>query len=645
MCGIFGHYVRARGASADPALIERMAKRLVHRGPDGFGTYHAGRLAMGAGRLAIIDLSAPAGPIFNEDRTVSVVFNGEIYNYRELRTELERAGHHFRTATDTEVIVHGYEQWGSDVVKRLRGMFALCLYSEHDERMLLTRDRAGEKPLYYAFLDDEFIFTSEIKALFEHPHMPTQVNASAMPLYLTFGYVPPPQTLFAGIEKLAPGELMILERGVLVHRERYWQPYMDTTGHDFRYADAVRQVRTAVTEAVETRMISDVPVGAFLSGGLDSTAVVALMAQATPNPVRTFTVGFDFGADAKNDQKFNVDMRYARVAADHYRTDHHSITIKVDDRLTDLLPRLVWHMDEPVAQQSIIQTAYVSALARRMGVPVLLSGDAGDELFAGYTHYRADRLLESYQSILPPLRNRVLSPLLSRVQRTEKLIEKSRIISPAARYLAWMRMIDPAHLPGLLQDQALARSASEHVSAIFDPILLRPKTAHFADRIAYASFNLWIAEDSNMRVDKMSMAMSVEARAPLEDHPLVDLAFRLPLEYKLRGGDFKRVFKDAVRDLIPAAILKRPKWGFVPPTSEWLRTVFRPLVERYMSPERLHASGIFNARQVCELVEAHRAKRSYELWTIWPILVFQLWHALYIERDLTVAPLTATELV
>lgn len=641
MCGIFGHYTLN---GANPALIERMAKRLAHRGPDGYGLHHTERLAFGAGRLAIIDLSAPAGPVFNEDRSISVVFNGEIYNYRGLRSELERFGHYFRTATDTEILVHGYEQWGTGVIERLRGMFAFCLYDTPGERLILARDRGGEKPLYYAFLYDEFIFASEIKALFEHPDMPRCVNAEALPVYLSLGYVPPPQTMFGGIEKLASGEMMIVERGKMVQRRRYWQPAMDTTSSHASYSETVQNVREAIMEAVQTRMISDVPIGAFLSGGLDSSAVVALMAEATPHPVRTFTVGFDFGNDAENDRKFNVDSRYAQLAANYFKTEHHNITIKVDERLTSLLPRLVYHMDEPVSQQSIIQTAYVAAWARQAGVPVLLSGDAGDELFAGYTHYRADRMLERYQMIPRILREGFMTPLLGRFERTQKIAEKSRISDPTKRYLAWMRMIDPDRLPEIVCDKALAEHANELIALHLNPFLAAPKTRHFADRIAYTSYNLWIPEDSNMRMDKMSMAMSIEARAPLEDHPLTDLAFSIPLEYKLRKGDFKRVFKDSIRDLIPKSILERPKWGFAPPTSEWLRTVFKPLVDRHLSKEKLLAGGYFEPSAIRNLIDSHHDKRSYELWTIWPLLIFQLWHSIYIEGDLTAAPLSPSEL-
>jgi asparagine synthase (glutamine-hydrolysing) len=632
MCGIFGQY--KRGGAADPALVERMALALAHRGPDGYGTYAHGPLAFGAGRLAIIDLKAPAGPIFNEDRQVAVVYNGEIYNYRALRTELEAAGHHFATLTDTEVIVHGYEQWGADVVGRLRGMFGLCIWDEPAERLLLARDRAGEKPLYYAQLDGEFLFASEIKALFERPGLKRAVNPEALLTYLTLGYAPAPATMFEDIEKVFPGEMLLVDRNGL-RRERYWQPQMNTLAPR-DYGQTVREVRDRLTEAVEMRLMSDVPIGAFLSGGVDSTAVVALMGRALGRPVHTFTVGFDMPEGSKGDTKFNVDARYAALAAEKLKTDHHIINIKQDESLAELLPYLVYGMDEPVAQQAIIQTAHVAALARASGVPVLLTGDAGDELFAGYTHYRADRKLERYLGIPGPLRNGLITPLLERLpsEGARSLAGKSKQIDPINRYLAWKRMFGLDQLPDVLADSQAAKGAYRALETALRPMLDAPHTRYYADRLAFAGLASWVAEDSNMRVDKMSMQMSIESRAPFEDHRLIELGLSIPLEHKLRGGDFKVVLKDAVADLVPGEILRRPKWGFIPPLSEWLRTWLRPLVDTYLSPEYVRAAGFFNPTAVSRLVDEHIIQRQYRLSEVWTLLIFHLWHALYIEQCL-----------
>lgn len=633
MCGIFGHF-HPNGADGD--LIERMARRLVHRGPDGYGTAHRGALAFGSGRLSIIDLAAGFQPIFSEDRRVGVVFNGEIYNYKLLRAELEHAGHHFATRTDTEVIVHGYEAWGEGVLDRLRGMFALCIWDETHERLLLARDRTGEKPLYYAPLSGgELVFASEIKALFEHPGLTPQVNDAALPHFLILGYVPPPETMFAGVCKLAPGEKLIAERGKL-DKAFYWQARISSVDPP-PYAEAVKQVRAAVTESVEMQMMSDVPIGAFLSGGIDSTIVVSLMQSLSRQPVQTFTVGFDMPPGSKNDQKFNVDSRYAALVAGRFGTHHHTITIRQDEHLAALLPHLVYAMDEPISIPTMIQTVYVAALARRCGVPVMLGGDAGDELFLGYSHYRMDRLLERYRAIPQLVRASVLTPFLehlpsARFESVRKLAQKSRLTDPADRYLTWTRIIDGERLPDLL---AGANGGLESVRASLRPFLAMPQTRHFAQRAAYAELRLPMAENINMRVDKMSMAMSVEARSPLQDYRLVELALGLPLEYKLRRGGFKTVLKDAFADRIPAEVLARPKWGFTPPASDWLRTGLRSLVETVLSPEHVAAVGVFRSETISRLIHAHIVERKYELWSIWSALIFHLWYALYIDHSLT----------
>ena len=412
MCGIFGHY--AIDGSADESLVQGMAARLAHRGPDGDGTYRSadGVLAFGAGRLAIIDLVAPAGPLFNEDGMVGVAFNGEIYNYRDLRRELEAAGHHFATDTDTEVIVHGYEQWGAAVFEHLRGMFGIALWDECEKRLLLGRDRTGEKPLYYAEIGGELIFASEIKALLLHPGLRPAVNMDALPHFMAVGYTPPPLTMFAGVNKLAPGEMLIMDAdGKRI--QRYHTFEMDTRHTDLSYDEAVTAVREALTEAVEMRLMSDVPVGAFLSGGLDSTAVVALMAKTMGRPVETFTVGFDFADDDRNNIKFNVDQRHGANASKALGTNHHEITVSMDESLSEVFPYFVAALDEPVAQHAIVQTAYVAALARTHDIPVLLAGDAADELFLGYTHYRADQKLARYLVLPRLLRTGLLDPALS----------------------------------------------------------------------------------------------------------------------------------------------------------------------------------------------------------------------------------------
>jgi asparagine synthase (glutamine-hydrolysing) len=634
MCGIFGQYIPGQQASTD--LMQQMATALAHRGPDGYGIHAEGPLAMGAGRLAIIDLAAPAGPLFNEDKQVGVVFNGEIYNHRALRQQLQAQGHVFSTATDTEVLVHAYEEWGEGLLPYLRGMFAFCIYDVARRRLLLARDRLGEKPLYYAQLTGgEFVFASEVKALLRHPGVHPRLAREHVPLYLTLGYTPPPHTLFAGIHKLGPGELLRVNTVGQIDRERYYLAPMRTPASisDDDYAASVTTTRRAVEDAVRSRMISDVPVGAFLSGGVDSTSVVALMQRELDQPLHTFTVGFDFERGGHGDAKFNVDAHYAQIAADALGTQHHSITIP-EKQLADVLPHLIYQMDEPLAQYAIVQTAYVAALARQHGVPVLLTGDAGDELFLGYNHYRADRVLARYLALPGLLRNTLLTPLMARVQRTRELARKARNTDPVRRYLEWMRILSIEAADALRpENQQDVQAIESALNRELLPYLQHPDVQHFAERISYASLNLWLPEDSNMRVDKMAMLMSIEARAPLEDHHLAEWALSLPLTAKLRQGDFKRVYKDAIADLVPESILQRPKWGFTPPMSDWLRTVLRPLVQRVLAPEYVAQVGVFDVGAVQRIVHEHITEHKYRLKPLWTLFVFHLWHALYIDES------------
>lgn len=631
MCGIFGHY-DTRGA--DPALVDRMARRLTHRGPDGYGTFYQSTLAFGAGRLAIIDLSAPAGPLFSEDCLTAVVFNGEIYNYKSLRAELERAGHRFATRTDTEVIVHGYEQWGSGVLERLQGMFAVGIWDAHAETLVLARDRMGEKPLYFAPLQGgEVVFASEVKALFEHPRIRRAVNVDAMPEYVVLGIVAPPHTLFEGIYKLAPAEMMTIKRDGIASA-RYWHPRYDTAKAP-SYTEAVRLVRETVTGAVDRQMMSDVPVGAFLSGGVDSSTVVALMRQFSPYPVRTFTVGFAAQPGSPEDVKFNVDVRYAAQAAQHFKTDHRVITIPNDERISWLLPHLIHSLDEPISMPTIIQTVFVSALARVHGVPVLLSGEGSDEAFFGYNHYRAEQTLGRYLRVPGLLRNAVLNPLFERLpnEALNKLARKAQQTQPEARYLEWLRRVDHSRARDLLKTLKSASDSAAILTGILRPHLAAQGSRSFVEQVAWADGRLVLAENMNMRVDKMCMAMSVEARAPFQDVSVAELAYRLPVSYKL-GGDFKRILKDAMHGIVPDNILKRPKWGFNPPISDWMRTILRPLIESTLTRERVEAVGIFRPETVEAVKKAHLYEHKYELWSVWTTLIFHLWYGLYIDQSI-----------
>lgn len=646
MCGIYGH-LSSKGA--DIELVEKMGEALKHRGPDGSSTYQDGQLAFGATRLAIIDLSAPPGVLFNEDHRVAVVFNGEIYNYRALRADLEIYGHRFTTRTDTEVLVHGYEEWGIKLLERLRGMFAFALWD--GQQLFLARDRLGEKPLYYALWGGDFHFASELKALLNSPKASRRLDQQALLCYMTLGYAPPPLTPFEDIHKLGAGEYVLVTTAG-VRKERYWQPPAEPEErHPMPYAEAVRQVRRALETAVENCLISDVPVGVFLSGGVDSSATTALAARALGAQLQTFTVGYDYPQGSKEDLKFNVDVRYAELVAKRLGVQHHIIRIKQDESLAQVLPSLIYSLEEPMPQPTAIQVAYVAALARLCGVPVMLNGEVSDELFFGYDHYRSDYRFAQYLKVPAPLREALLNPIFRRLpkrfQALRHLAERSAIAEPLARYLTWVQLVAPQRYSSWLQkaDEGTAQAHWQAIGSVVLPWLMAPRTRHFTARIPYAELNLNVAEHINMRIDKMSMALSVETRSPFQDYPLAELALRLPLGYKLNVRRTKIVLRDAVRDLLPEAVLRRPKWGFFSPISKWLRGALRPLVERYLAPSHVAEVGLFKPEAVQEIVQAHHGTQRYEMWAIWGLLVFHLWHALYVSGKLTLdAPLSATQL-
>lgn len=628
MCGIYG--VHATHPQEHLDTIQAMAASMLHRGPDGHGHWHDEQIVIGQTRLAIIDLTAPAGPLHNETGELAVVFNGEIYNHAALRAQLGRSGHIFRTKTDTEVLVHGYEEWGLGLLEHLRGMFAFALWDATKGHLWLVRDRFGQKPLYYTRREDQLWFASEIKALFVASAAQPQVEHAALPYYLTLGYVPPPLTMFAGIHKLAAGHFA-LYNGESLTIEHYYQPMPRAMSEIRSYSQGFVAVRAYTALAVESQLVSDVPVGAFLSGGVDSSAIVAQMKWMSANPIQTFTAGFEFAPGSYGDQKFNVDAHYAQQVAAHLGTEHHALTIS-DDLVPRLLSQLIYQMDEPIAQHSIIQTAAIAALARQRDVPVLLSGDAGDELFLGYAHYQADQRLSLMQRLPRSLRHGILAQLFERVPRLQAYAHKLHADDPTTRYLEWMRFMYAEEAADLLDASIDGETIQVALQNVLAPLLTTLETQHFAERIAYASLNLWIPEDSNMRLDKMTMLAGVEARAPLLDHTFVESALGLPMRYKLRGGDTKRVFKDAARPLLPKAVLDRPKWGFIPPTSDWLRTNLRPLVTTVLAPEAVAEAGLCDAALVTRLVDEHLTKKAYHLKSVWALLVLHLWYRLHIRQ-------------
>lgn len=627
MCGICGIL-----GSPNQAILKRMTDSIAHRGPDGEGYFCQNEIGLGFRRLAIIDLTTGDQPIFSENRQIVTVFNGEIYNYRLLRAELEAHGHLFSTRTDTEVLVHGYEQWGIDLVHKLRGMYAFAIWDTLQKRLLLVRDRMGQKPLYYARWGENFLFASEIKALLAHPDSRRVLNRERLPEYLSLGYVLPPNTLLEGIHKLPPGSFLTMEAGQSPLIQEYWRPTLSSNPDSS--PENTARVREMLETVVESQMMSDVPLGTFLSGGVDSTTITALTGQFSGQAVESFTVGFDYTGDSIGDKKFNVDLYHAREAANFLNCHHHEIILRHEPPLAEILPQLVYALDEPISDTAIVQTVFVNALARQQGVPVLLSGDGADEIFAGYAFFQQAHNVQQYQKFAPVL-NPVLRllPRQKRFTNLHKLAEKSRLTTAGEHFLTWDSNLSFTQIQAALTDKNLAQTGTQALLNQLNQQLAPLPTRNIAEKVGYARLRFWLAENSNIRFDKMSMWVSIEGRAPFQDHELVNLALSIPLSQKLPG---KKVLKDAVQKLIPPSVIHRLKWGFTPPASDWLRTIFRPLVDTYLlDKEKLAASGL-NAEIVIPMTQAHLNRTSYHLNELWTLLIFQIWVALVIEQSIEV---------
>lgn len=625
MCGIAGIYALDPRVVRDWSPLSRMCEILRHRGPDDEGTDTLPDMGLGLvhTRLSIIDLT-PAGrqPMWNDDRSIGLVFNGEIYNFQELRRELETLGFVFRSRTDTEVILKGYEAWGSDVVQRLNGMFALALWDGRKRFLLLVRDRCGKKPLYYRYDESRGVltFASEIKALLCWPFISREVDPEGLHCYLVLGYVPPPHTIFKNISKLAPGHWLRFGPAGLEMR-RYWD-VPEIGQWQASRSEYKRAIRRAVEQSVERRMVSDVPLGAFLSGGIDSTIVVGLMSRLIREPVRTFSAAFDVGPRSF---KYNVDAEAAERVSLVFGTRHSQLTVRPENNLLEVLKSVVWHMDEPQANPTFVTTYLLARLVKEQGITVILSGDGSDELFGGYSRYVADRYVSLLRG-MPPILRDILSRLTVRVPWAKRLTESLQraSLSPQSpeRYLTWWEQFSPSERADILVPRWC--QATEAPVRCIEQAITQSATSRDQELLSSVDLGLWIAEESNMRVDKMSMAHALEVRAPFLDYNLVELAMSIPFDQKagLIGG--KRLLKEAFADLLPVEVLKRPKWGWLSPVYYWLkdqlwddaRTLIRGLPE----------TGIFTS-QVKQIVEEYPPQDPSKIWSL---LVFALWYRRYV---------------
>ncbi len=640
MCGIAG-LVSFQGVPQDAARIAtRMRDVITHRGPDEAGLFVDGQAALAHRRLSIVDLSTGQQPLANEDGRVRVVFNGEIYNHAEVRHELEGRGHSYRTKSDTETIVHAYEEWGDDCVDHFRGMFAFAIWDTRRHRLLLVRDRLGVKPLYWARTGDSLLFASEIKSLLASGLLPTLPNMGALPELLSTRYVSGPDTMFAGIHKLLPGHRLTFERNDVRVRQ-YWDiPFANQPGRggaptsadtSRAITDVVGRFRELLEESVRLRLMSDVPLGMFLSGGIDSSAIGALMARMIDRPIKTFSVGFE-------DRAFN-ELGYAREVATAIGAEQHEVVI--DDRdFFGALPRLVWHEDEPIAHPSSVPLYFVSKLASEH-VKVVLTGEGSDELLAGYGKYpriamnwRAGTI---YEQMLPrAVRTLVANALVPAVPgRLGRMAARSFLAmprTPEAMFLDNFAAIRLADQRALMVDGAGAGANLQAYGPSMAWFDRPPAGSSLLTRLLYADMKTYLVE-LLMKQDQMSMAASIESRVPFLDHKLVEFAATIPDSWKLSGFTTKRVLREAMKGVLPESILSRPKMGFPVPFAGWTRTTWFGAVRDVLLDKRTRERGVIDAAATTRLLSDHQSGRIDGWDRIWMLLNLELWFRTFIDGD------------
>lgn len=605
-------------------LLGKMCASITHRGPDEQGTVVRERAALGMRRLSIIDIKTGQQPIYTEDGNLAIVFNGEIYNFKELKKELEALGHYFKTNSDTETIIHAYEEFGSDCLKKLRGMFAFAIWNFREETLFMARDRVGKKPLFYSLTENgDFVFGSELKTLLPHGQIEKKINFAALDAYLTFGYVPEEFCIFENVQKLAPGYFLVLKDGQ-VYTEKYWDFDYAKTRNIKTENEYIEVLREKIKDAVAVRLISEVPLGAFLSGGVDSSTIVAMMSQMSELPVKTFSIGF-------NEDTFS-ELKYARLVAEHFGTEHHEFIVTPD--LVEIVDDLVWHFDEPFADSSALPTFMVSKMAREF-VTVVLSGDGGDELFAGYARYVTDKKRSGLGNMPNWLRKgvlrRVSETLPHRARGKNYLYNIS--LDPIDRYIDSLSLFNGLHKKSLYSKEFQEQldgdfGAGEHC---FEKIAKSVMTGNATDNLLYLDSKTYLPGDILTKVDRMSMANSLEARAPLLDHELIEFVVNIPVGLKMKGLETKYILKRAMEGIVPNEILYREKQGFGVPISEWINSQLKERMTSDLSDRKTLERGYFEKSYIQTLHNEHSSGRrdhSSALWTLW---MLELWHRKFLD--------------
>jgi len=627
MCGIAGFVSRDehRDTGEARAVLDSMCRVIAHRGPDDQGTLVKNQVALGMRRLSIIDLAGGHQPMSGCNGTVTIVFNGEIYNYRELQHELEPRGHQFKTHSDTETILHAYEEYGAGCVEHLRGMFAFAIWDARAHELFIARDRVGKKPLYYTVSPQgTLIFGSELKSLRAHPEFRGEISAEALDAYLAFGYVPDPLTIFRDVHKLSPGHHLTFSAG-RARVEQYWDfPYREPQAEPARSEEeCLEELRALLDEAVRIRLVADVPLGAFLSGGVDSSTVVGLMAQHTSRPVKTFSIGF-------HEDSYN-ELKYARVAAQKFETDHHEFVVTPD--ICEIVDELVWHFDEPFADSSAIPTYMVAKLAREF-VKVVLSGDGGDEVFGGYTRYALDRKRSGFARLPRSFRQRVMQPLGRGLPHGAwgRNYVHNVALDPLDRYIEDISTFTRLNKPSLYTDGFRRQLGATEATARFRDCAARSRANDTLDPLLYLDSKTYLPGDILTKVDRMSMAVSLEARVPLLDHKLIEfVCTRIPAAMKMKGFETKHIFKRAVSDLVPAEILNRPKQGFGVPIGQWINQRLRDRVRGTLTEPRTQQRGYIEPRYVKVLLDEHERGRRDHSAELWSLFMLELWQRTLVD--------------
>jgi asparagine synthase (glutamine-hydrolysing) len=610
-------------------LLHAMCERMTHRGPDSEGLMVTTGVALGMRRLAIIDLQTGEQPAWSEDRQVAVILNGEIYNYRELRERLEASGHRFRSASDTEVLPHLYEEYGTEMVEHLNGMFAFALWDARRRRLFIARDRFGEKPLYWGVFDNTFLFASEPKVLLAHPNVRPALNLDALRQYLSFDYIPAPLSIYQGIMKLPAAHQLIVEDG-RVDVQEYWRLSYKTLESVPSEEEAAEHLRALLQESVRMRLVADVPLGVLLSGGVDSSTVAALAVRSSSEAVKTFSISF---AESSYDES-----RYARAVAKFLGTDHHEERLSVD-LAANLVGEIGSWMDEPFSDASLVPTYLLSRFTRKH-VTVALGGDGGDELFAGYPMYLGHRLAPLYARLPRLIRQGLIEPLVRRLPvKTDNIsfdYKARRFVMGAAydtvaRHHIWFGSFTPEEQELLLTPEVRAASDGDIYARARVMAESECDADNIVERMQSLDTRLYLAEDILTKVDRASMAVSLEVRAPFLDPRVAEYAASLPFNYKLRGSRTKYILKKAAAPLLPPFVTRRGKKGFGVPVAEWLKGKLRPLAHDLLSPERLRRNGLFNADYVERLQAEHESGRANHRKLLWTLLMFELWHESFVE--------------